>query len=70
MGAYRVLSIEKNQFNKTADCQCYADTKADANSGNAPEGLPEGYTIAPGSIVRTGSWEVGTMKSDGTWGWA
>lgn len=68
--AYKVLSATTDKHTKKAECECFADTKAEANSGNAPDGLPDGYEIAVGSIVRTATWDVGTMKSDGTWGWA
>ena len=68
--AYKVLSATTNNFTKKADCECYADTKAEANSGERPIGLPDGYEIEVGSIVRTGAWDVGTMQSDGTWGWS
>ena len=36
--AYRVLNATTNNFTKKAECECYADTKAEANSGERPIG--------------------------------
>ena len=64
----RVEDITLNA-DMTANVALFADTKSEVATAEI-KGLPNGYSIAAGSIVRTAAFEVGTLKSDGTWSWA
>lgn len=66
----KLLNIDwVNDVTKEVKGEVFADTKDEVDSATIV-GLPEDYTIAMGSIIRTASFDIGSMKSDGSWGWA
>lgn len=65
-----VKSAITNGFTMTADVDVFADTKAEVtNDPSTYEGMPTGYSIAPGSTIMTASGEMAFWKSDNTWNW-
>lgn len=58
-----------NDDTKEVKGSVVADTKSEVESATIV-GLPEGYSLAMGSDITTGAWDIGIMKSDGEWGWA
>lgn len=51
-------------------CQIYADQKSEVTSGASVEGLGDISQLAAGSTCLTSGFDVGILKSDGTWTWA
>ena len=49
-------------------CTIFADTKDEVTGTSLNDFLPDSK-LSPGSIVLTGGWNVGILKSDGTWSW-
>lgn len=61
--------LESNLVNdKEYLCTLYADTKTEV-SGTSLVDFVSGAKLSPGSTVITGGWDVGILKSDGTWSW-
>ena len=49
-------------------CTVFADTKDEVTGTSISDFLP-GSVLSAGSIALTGAWDVGILKSDGTWSW-
>lgn len=60
----------KNRWTKKAQCEVYADTKEEVTDDATYEGLPDGYTIAEDSMLKTASLDIAIMQTNGEWKWA
>ena len=64
-----VKKCTKNKWTHKAQCEVYADTKGEVTEGATYIGLPEGYTIAEDSILKTASLDIAIMQTNGQWKW-
>ena len=65
--------VAKDERTKKITANLSADTKTEVTNNLDPstiEGFPKGYTLDKESTVCTAKFEVGMLKSDGTWDWA
>ena len=65
--------VARDEKTKKITANLSSDTKSEVTNSLDPatiEGFPKGYSLDKESTVMTAAFEIGTLKSDGTWSWA